>query len=478
MEIFRSLLRAGKIELYLDALDEVSHTIRSSVNTNVTQLIAEFPKAKIILTTRYGDKYATPASVTEYHIQPFSLNQATSLIYALDFHEESKIRFCEALKSGLYEQNSGLLSNPLLCSIMLLTYRRFATIPDRLHLYYQQAYEVLFRRHDASKESGFRRDLLSGLDVAEMQAVLNHLAAVTYASEKFEFTETELTETLVGAINSVGVSSKPSEIRDDLIEAVSMIHPDGLHLKFVHRSFQEFFCANYISKSKSKIARLCIDAVKMRQDTDSVIPMAVALNPDRFEEAWLTPTLSEDLSRFESMMENKKFYAIVRETLPNIEVRGNYLLLSVGKDARSRNFDIYMSVLDAKSDFEPIDYGRLKIISNYENLSAYFRSCITHTATPKEFKDQIQSGSIYIDTEDRNLSGLADLAVWEIAAVKIIATLRLWKAYLDKKTRQREASPLEAFERATLANMRRVEGDLGGRPRHVEGDGDPQDARK
>lgn len=132
--IFRKLLSLGKIEIYLDALDEVKHSIRSAVNNQVTHMINEFPKATIILTTRYGDKYKTPASITEYKIQPFSLDQAVSLINSLEFHEESKLRFSKALKDGLFLKNSDLLSNPLLCSIMMLTYRRFSVIPDRIHL--------------------------------------------------------------------------------------------------------------------------------------------------------------------------------------------------------------------------------------------------------------------------------------------------------------------------------------------------------
>ncbi|WP_295192028.1 hypothetical protein [uncultured Brevundimonas sp.] len=467
VSIFRTLLSQGKIEIYLDALDEVKHSIRSAVNNQVTQMMTEFPRATIILTTRYGDKYATPAAITEYRIQPFSLDQAISLVNSLEFHEESKLRFSKALAEGLFDKNSDLLSNPLLCSIMMLTYRRFSVIPDRIHLYYQQAYEVLFSRHDASKESGFRRDLLSGLDVAEMQSVIDYLAAVSYASEKFELSEAELTETLHGALTSNQLDKRTNDVRDDLTEAVSMLHEDGLYFKFVHRSFQEFFCAHYISKAKTDIAKACINAVKMRQETDSVIPMAVALNQDRFEEAWLSPTLNEDLDRYTSYASSKRFFDIVRESAPYIFIRGDEMILTTGDGSKTRNLNIYFGVMNQTEPRLIIDYNNYRYsYSNNKSIEEFLASRIDDIAVPKEFKRMVKAGDVKLNLEDRNIASIGELNVWEPAAMQIIGRLRTWQSELRERSLSRDASPMEAFEKAAQQGLRRIEGDLaGGIPR-------------
>lgn len=468
MELFKRLLSVGKFEVYLDALDEVSHSIRATVNSQVATLINQYPKSTIIMTTRYGGRYSTPASIKEYHVRPFSLNQAVNLINALNFDDDPKGRFVRALQEGLFEKHSDLLSNPLLCSIMLLTYRRFASIPDRLHLYYQQAYEVLFSRHDAAKDNGFKRDIISNLDVAEMNSVLNYIAAVSYASERFEFSETEFSEMISESLLSSGIDARAVDVKNDLEEAVSMIHPDGLYLKFVHRSFQEFFCASYISKATNSLARACIDAVKMREDTDSVIPMSIALNEDRFKEAWMLPTLNQDIERTTHLSSSKRHFDVVREYLPTITIRDDGIEMQPGSSPKSRNMSIYMLAMGLNGSMHSAQPGRnsKRTPTGKSSFVDLIRDLSTNVVLPQAYRQRLNSPSPELDLEDANWIGLADLSIWEQPASIISASMKRWHTEIGESTEEREVSPMAAFERAREAGMRRLEGDLaGGKPR-------------
>lgn len=468
-EVFRTLLKNGKIELLLDGLDEVSHSIRSSVNTDIGMFVNEFPKARLILTTRYGDRYASPSRIEEFHVEKFSKEQAASLVRALDFPYEPKMRFAKELENGLYEKSPGLLSNPLLCSIMLLTYRRFAAVPDQLHIYYQQAYEVLFSRHDAGKENGVDRDLLSGLNVFEMQGVLDYFSALTYASDMFDFSESECLEIISESIVGTNIKAKSADIKDDLIEAVSMLNRDGLELTFVHRSFQEFFCAHYISKSSNDVAKACIEAVKMRDDTDSVIPMTIALNEDRFEEVWLLPSIRQDFARYSEDFKSGKYYNIVRDTLPTVEIVKNDVVLGLGVESRSKSFGIYMRTMDGGADhlqFNGKDVERLFSFSSPKTLLNLISAEALNLPVPKWFREEISNDRVLINTEDRMLSVLSEMTIWKPFAQKILTLMRLWLEDLEGRKQTREAIPMVAFRRAATSRSRRIEGDLsGGIPR-------------
>lgn len=465
--VFAALLKHGKIDLLLDGLDEVSHAIRPTVNGAIGVLGRQFPKARILLTTRYGDRYGTPGQMPEFHICPFSKEQAVSLVRALDFPEEPRLRFAKALDEGLYDKSPDLLSNPLLCSIMLLTYRRFAKVPDQLHLYYQQAYEVLFSRHDAAKE-GFEREFLSDLDVHEMQQVLDYFSAITYADDVFEFSEASCLEGLRSALTVTNLSARPEAVKDDLIEAISILNRDGVELTFVHRSFQEFFCAHYISRANAELARACIDAVKLRDDTDSAITMAMALNGDRFEEVWLLPSLRDDAKRYRSLFENGRFFEILSDTLPNIQIHQNSVSLKLGVLPSSKSFGIYVKRFKPEDAELTIDLSNKVELGSHSNLVGLVRAKMQHLPLPSEFRENVRSGRIEIDAENRLLAVFAEVDIWKFCALEIVKRTDKWLRLLEARKTEKELSPMDNFRKAAAGAVRRVEGDLqGGKPRKV-----------
>lgn len=264
-------------------------------------------------------------------------------------------------------------------------------------------------------------------------------------------------------MSSIQLDIKTSDVRDDLTEAVSMLHEDGLYIKFVHRSFQEFFCAHYISKAKNEIARACINAVKMRQETDSVIPMAVALNQDRFEESWLSPTLNDDLDRYIGYATSKRFYDIVREAAPNIVISENKFTMTTGDGSKTRNLNIYFSVMSQSTPMITVDYSNyIQFFPQNHTLEEFFKSKIDDVAVSKEFKKEVKSGNIVINTENRNLAPISDINIWEPAARNIIGKLKIWQSELKERSSSRDASPMEAVERAAQQGLKRIEGDLAG----------------
>ena len=64
------------------------------------------------------------------------------------------------------ENEKSFVSNPLLLSIFFFTYKHTPHIPKKLNLFYKNAYEALFERHDLSKD-GFKRDKYTELDVQD-----------------------------------------------------------------------------------------------------------------------------------------------------------------------------------------------------------------------------------------------------------------------------------------------------------------------
>ena len=454
-EGFRNLLGKGKIELLLDALDEVSHLKRPAINSALEQFIVEFPKARVVLTTRYGDRYSALPNLNEYHLQPFSKQQAVALVLGLDFEEETKHKFASALRDKLYDKNSDLLSNPLLCSIMLLTYRRFADVPDQLHLYYQQAYEVLYSRHDASKSGSLKRDFTSNLDVMQMQSVLDYFSALSYTGEKFEFSESECLSRLQDAANSISISADARNIKDDLVEAVSMLNRDGFELRFAHRSFQEFFCAHYISKANSELSNACIEACKSRVKADNVLPMAFALNEAKFEEVWLIENLKIDISLMEEMVEKDNFLNLILKLNLIVNFSSDlFVIMPIGSESLSTNINVYQRCLGPGVNPMTVP-GRSNFVEmlGQEPERSIFLEAMAKSFVDREYKAVWKTGELPkghgfgFNLDKSQSEEFLGLAVWRDCATHVLSLLKTYQSDIEKRRSARNELALRAFQK-------------------------------
>lgn len=105
--------------------------------------------------------------------------QALNLVKKLEFDEVVKDTFYKELDRTLYDKYESFASNPLLLNIMLLTFQKHASIPERLNDFYDEAFVTLFNVHDATKDS-YVRDIRSGLGCEDFKlvfriSVLNHI---------------------------------------------------------------------------------------------------------------------------------------------------------------------------------------------------------------------------------------------------------------------------------------------------------------
>ena len=66
--------------------------------------------------------------------------QALNLIKKIDYSEPAKSTFYQELDNNLYDKYKSFASNPLLLTIMLLTFSNHASIPAKLNDFYEAAF--------------------------------------------------------------------------------------------------------------------------------------------------------------------------------------------------------------------------------------------------------------------------------------------------------------------------------------------------
>lgn len=285
-------LKAGHFSFFLDGFDEVDHSNRKTLINDISKLAKKYASCPIIVSSRPDDVFQGIEEFDVFTILPLDLPSALSLITKLPFDEAVKEKFIRDLGDGLFERHSSFLSNPLLLSIMLLTYGENAEIPTKLSLFYNQAYEALFQRHDAYK-GGFRRNRKTGLDIQDFSRVFSLFSLQTYEKRLFKMPRTECLKYIEKSRDSLGKKFLAEDYLYDLLSAACLMLEDGLEISYSHRSFQEYFVALHISNASPEIQKKLINRYWKNIAADEVIQLLTELNPELVERELLVPKLKD-----------------------------------------------------------------------------------------------------------------------------------------------------------------------------------------
>ena len=291
-EQLKYALKQGKIMLLLDGFDEIYFGNRKIYEREILEISRKYPEAIILVSSRPDNCFDSWEEFHVYHALPLTSDQATDLVDRIDYDKTVKNKFIQELTSGLYERHKEFLSNPLLLTMMLLTYEQLAEIPEKIHIFYEQAFDTLFHKHDALKYT-YKRKSYTGLPIDDFKRLFAAFCILTYSDRKISFSIAQLDKYINQAIKLESVEIDSEKFFKDLIESVCIIQKDGNEYTFTHRSFQEYFSAYFISRSHSIEFSSVLDSIVTGYFSDSVIRMLLELNREKVEMEWILPKLKE-----------------------------------------------------------------------------------------------------------------------------------------------------------------------------------------
>jgi len=304
-------LTDGLFVVLLDGFDEVQFARRPALQREIKKLSTSL-ECQLIITSRPDVSLQSWDRFTNLKISSLTLDEACQLVEKIRFDDDIKGRFLKSLRSGVFESHRFFLSNPLLLSIMLLTYGDSADIPKRQSSFYMQAYEALFQQHDALK-SGFKRDRKTDLDIYEFSRLFSGFSIVSYRERAFQFLLTDAIKYARKAGEVTGINRISYEgFIDDARQAVCLLLEDGLHLAFAHRSFQEFFAAKFIAEAEEIVQKKIIDGIVGNKSPtvgrDNVIGLLHEISPPVVERYYLAPKLALFFGKNDKRRVSKKFW--------------------------------------------------------------------------------------------------------------------------------------------------------------------------
>ena len=290
----------GKFMLLLDALDEVDHGIRPRVIKEILRFSERNRQTIIVVSSRPDDIFSSWEEFQVCHVKGLSKSESAQVVKNLPYKniEDLKPSFLVEIIEKQFETHREFLSVPLLLVMMLLVYRSFAEVPDKVINFYKRAFDTLFQGHDSMKsESGgkpYKRRTQSDLALEDFTKTFAAFCAASYIDRKISLTEDEALDLARRAITSSDVIAKPEPFLADLQQSVCVLQRDGTELSFVHRSFQEYFAATYLTRCDWSEERrlIALKRVGRKLARDNVASMMRELDVGVFENRWLLPALS------------------------------------------------------------------------------------------------------------------------------------------------------------------------------------------
>ena len=318
---FENILAAGSCLLLLDGLDEIGMNNIGYFERELDSFTDKYPNCIYVISSRPYQSFVSFERFSVLRLLPFNLEQAVRLIDNLDFRPDDpsiKEKFREELRTRLYRTHRDFTENPLLLTIMLLTFEMFAEVPSQMHIFYREAFNALSRTHDASK-GAYKRELKTKLSVDAFADVFAEICFRTYWDEKFEFNMPEfeayfkkLTNPYVGPVSA-------DDFMYDLCFSMCLMYQESGKYYFTHRSFQEYFSAVFLSKQKDTVISKLGDFFEKRDRRmrgDQTFFMLNDLIPDKVDEFIFIPYLE---GLFERCDKAEGYWTFLSEMHPIIE---------------------------------------------------------------------------------------------------------------------------------------------------------------
>lgn len=264
--VIETLLKAGRVLLLLDGIDEVLHEEISLVLREICKFSDKFHKNQFVVTCRTTAQKLQNFGFTDVELAPFTQLQITTFAKKwfstfakdqLELNEEKSEEFMEKLERSENWKLRQMVVTPLFLHLACWVFHAQGKFPSKRTEFYKQGLDLLLGKWDEIK--GIERDnIYRGFALPQKLKLLSQLAAITFEKGDYFFEQRKIEQYIGDYLKQLpDVTSEPEELQyasESVLKAIESQH--GLLIErargvfsFSYLAFQEYFTARNIVAS-------------------------------------------------------------------------------------------------------------------------------------------------------------------------------------------------------------------------------------
>lgn len=248
--VLEYFFRSGRFLFLLDGFDEIDEKYRSETIKTIEEYTHNYKKLKVVISSRPNSDIQHSTIFSIVKIKPLNRNDREKLISKLVDDKAVTKLIIDTLK--FKTEVSGVLTTPLLVTLLVITYKSENEIPENLSDFYKALFITLIKRHDKTKP-GFIRERKSKLGNIEFEKVFETICFLALSSYKISMTEREFHDFCQKALIAERISNINAEsVIDDIARITSLVVLEGGKYYFLHKSICEYFAAQKIAEEPDK----------------------------------------------------------------------------------------------------------------------------------------------------------------------------------------------------------------------------------
>ena len=271
-ELTNAALKAGKLLILFDGLDEVPRSNVNNVIDKIEDFVDQYRQNRFIAACRIAAYKGELKRFTEVKIADFNDSQIEAYIknwfastpdphrHQLDESMEVADRCWTMLNANEHSATKELARNPLLLTFLCMVYDRSQNLPRNRAALYEKALDVFLEEWAAEKRVHRGASMNLYLDIADEKRMLSEIAAKNFEKNRLFFGKDELMTQIrefgENNANTPKTFNAPKILDTILIDQGLFVEQVRGSYSFSHLTFQEYLTAKYIVRDTQSIEGL------------------------------------------------------------------------------------------------------------------------------------------------------------------------------------------------------------------------------
>lgn len=243
-----ALFATNKCSLILDAFDEIPKSLVNDTITKIESICNQHYGLSIIISSRPNAEIQKSTFFRVINLAELSPNDFEPLLEKLFCSSNNNVAdLLKAIHSS-ESQVVGVITTPLLLTLLVIIYKSFNEIPNNLSEFYDKLFTILCYRHDSTKP-GFKREFATGLTESQLSKLFDSFCFCCMKAKISSLPQNEAISLTNEAIDLSNSHIENAELfLNDITKVTCLVVEEGFEYHFIHKSIREYHAAHYLKE--------------------------------------------------------------------------------------------------------------------------------------------------------------------------------------------------------------------------------------